>query len=195
MEGSFLIFEAFLPKRAFRGVLRVRQRTPKRFNPHPYQTCSKVGDSARIGSGIPTNSTLGALLAPLFGQSLHAVHAPALDRGYAASGNSSTLACFWNFDFGTGFGTRIRALSASFCVKFWACRKRTFLVRPASTRSIPSHQLDQLCSERASRLIMPMLPHRSSLKLRKAGRIREEMLAWEKTGALGSGTDSVLHRY
>ena len=29
----------------------------------------KLRDSARIGSGIPTNSTLGALLAPLFGHS------------------------------------------------------------------------------------------------------------------------------
>jgi hypothetical protein len=36
------VFEAFLAKRAFRQLLRVRQRTPKRFNPHPYQTGSKT---------------------------------------------------------------------------------------------------------------------------------------------------------
>ena len=34
------VFEAFLAKRALRRVLRVRQRTPKRFNPHLYQTGS-----------------------------------------------------------------------------------------------------------------------------------------------------------
>jgi len=36
------VFEAFLPKRALRRALRVRQRTPKRFNPHLYQTGSDL---------------------------------------------------------------------------------------------------------------------------------------------------------
>src|SRR3954467_8146024 len=43
LRGSFFGFRSVLAKRAFRGVLRVRQRTPKRFNPHPYQTGSKKG--------------------------------------------------------------------------------------------------------------------------------------------------------
>ena len=78
----------------------------------------------------------------------HAVRAPALERGYAASGNSFTLACFWNFDFGTGLGTRIRALSASFCVKFWACRKRSFLVHCLNAGYAPKYLVTEFSEVR-----------------------------------------------
>src|SRR5215213_4882678 len=51
------VFEAFLPKRALRQLLRVRQRMPNRLNPHLYQTGSylvpvDVGRAA-YGVGAP----------------------------------------------------------------------------------------------------------------------------------------------
>jgi hypothetical protein len=47
LQGKFLRFRSVSTKESYQTVLRVRQRTPNRFNPHLYQTRSKVASRVR----------------------------------------------------------------------------------------------------------------------------------------------------